>query len=307
MPLRLQGNLSSIFFIFTKTILIIYSSGVTMQKIIFIDIDGTLVNDHGVIPESAKIAIRKAREKGHLVFLCTGRSKAEIFSDILEVSVDGMIAAAGGYVEIGEKVLFHEMVKTEDVQHLVEFFNKHGIDFYLESNDGLFASKNSKNHIRAIIEKYIMEHPEAKEEIKRGFQPFLDILIEGEELVRAGINKIAFLGSDIPIEVIKKEFEATFTVIPSTVSLLGNNSGELSVLGVHKATAIEKVIQHLNIAKENTFAYGDGMNDIEMLEFVKHGIAMDNAKEAVKKVADDITDTPINDGIYKSFKKYGLI
>ncbi|WP_026564889.1 Cof-type HAD-IIB family hydrolase [Bacillus sp. UNC41MFS5] len=278
-----------------------------MQKIIFIDIDGTLVNDHGVIPESAKIAILKARENGHLVFICTGRSKAEIFSEILEVGFDGMIAAAGGYVEIGEKVLFHEMVKPEDVEHLIEFFNKHRIDFYLESNDGLFASKNCKNHIGTIIEKYILEHPNAREEIKRGFQPFLDILIEGEEMVEAGINKISFLGSDVPFEVIKKEFEATFTVIPSTIFLLGNNSGELSVLGVHKATAIEKVIQHLNIDKENTFAYGDGMNDIEMLEFVKHGIAMGNAKEAVKKVADDITDTPNDDGIFKSFKKYGLI
>jgi len=72
--------------------------------------------------------------------------------------------------------------------------------------------------------------------------------------------------------VIKKEFEDTFTVIPNTISILGDNNGELSVLGVHKATAIEKVIQHLNIDKEYTFAYGDGMNDIEMLEFVKQFI-----------------------------------
>lgn len=76
---------------------------------------------------------------------------------------------------------------------------------------------------------------------------------------------------------------------------------------LHKATAIEKVIQHLNIDKEYTFAYGDDMNDIEMLGFVKHGIAMGNAKEIVKKVADDITDTHNDDGIYKSFIKYGLI
>ncbi|MFS0777814.1 HAD family hydrolase [Neobacillus sp. 3P2-tot-E-2] len=278
-----------------------------MQNIIFIDIDGTLVNDHGVIPESAKIAIRKARENGNLVFICTGRSKAEIFSEILEVGFDGMIAAAGGYVEIGENVLLHEKLKSEEVQHLVEFFNKHGIDFYLESNNGVFASINCKNHLSTIIEKYIMDHSDAMEEIKRGFQPFFDILIEGEELVREDINKISFLDSEVPIEVIMTEFGAAFTVIPSTVSLLGNNSGELSVLGVHKATAIAKVIQHLNIDKENTYGYGDGLNDIEMLEFVKNGIAMGNAKETVKQVADDITDTHNNDGIYKSFIKYGLI
>ena len=68
-----------------------------------------------------------------------------------------------------------------------------------------------------------------------------------------------------------------------------------------------KVIEHFNISKEHTFAYGDSLNDLEMLEFVQHGIAMGNAHEAVKKVADDITDTHDENGIYNSFKKYGFI
>ncbi|MGM0904179.1 MAG: HAD family hydrolase [Bacillota bacterium] len=278
-----------------------------MKKVIFIDVDGTLINDYGVVPESAKHAVRKARENGHLVFLCTGRSKAELFPEILEVGFDGVIGAAGGYVEIDQEVLFHERVKKEDVQHLVDFFNKHGIDFYLESNGGLFAGGNCKMRIRAIIENLLTEKPEAKEEIEKGLQPFHDILIEDEDLIREDINKISFLGSDLPYETIRKEFESTFTVIPSTVSFFGNNSGELSIPGIHKATAIAKLLQHLKIRKEDTFAYGDGLNDLEMLEFVQHGIAMGNAKEVVKEAADDITDSHDEDGIYNSFRKYGLI
>ncbi|WP_404330783.1 HAD family hydrolase [Mesobacillus maritimus] len=278
-----------------------------MQKVIFIDVDGTLINDYGVVPESAKHAVRKARENGHLVFLCTGRSKAELFPEILEVGFDGVIGAAGGYVEIDQEVLFHERVKKEDVQHLVEFFNKHGIDFYLESNGGLFAGGNCKMRIRSIIENLLTEKPEAKEEIEKGLQPFHDILIEDEDLIREDINKISFLGSDLPYETIRKEFESTFTVIPSTVSFFGNNSGELSIPGIHKATAIAKLLQHLKIRKEDTFAYGDGLNDLEMLEFVQHGIAMGNAKEVVKEAADDITNSHDEDGIYNSFKKYGII
>jgi Cof subfamily protein (haloacid dehalogenase superfamily) len=278
-----------------------------MQKIIFIDVDGTLVNDHGAVPESAILAIRKARENGHLVFISTGRSKAELFPEILEVGFDGIIGAAGGYIEIGEEILFHERVKKEDVQHLVEFFNKHGIDFYLESNGGLFAGGNCKQRISGIIDHLLMEKPEAKEEIEKGLQPFHDTLIVGEDVIREDINKISFLGSDLPFELIRKEFESKFTVIPSTVPIFGSNSGELSIPGIHKATAIEKLLRHLKISKEDTFAYGDGLNDIEMLEFVQHGIAMGNAKEAVKKVADDLTDTHDEDGIYNSFKKYRLI
>lgn len=271
------------------------------------DIDGTLVNDNGVIPESAKVAVRKARENGHLVFICTGRSKAELFPEILEVGFDGIIGAAGGYIEIGEEVLLHERIKTEDVRHVVTYFNQHGIDFYLESNGGLFASENCKHHIRAIIGNLLSEKPEAKEEIEKGLQPFHDILIEDEDLVREDINKISFLGSDTPFEVIRKEFLSKFTVIPGTVPFFGENSGELSVPGIHKATAIAKLLQHLKISKEDTFAYGDGLNDLEMLEFVQHGIAMGNAKEAVKKAADDVTDSHDEDGIYNSFGKYGLI
>lgn len=278
-----------------------------MEKVIFLDIDGTLVNDNGVIPESARLAIQKARANGHLAFICTGRSKAELFPEILEIGFDGIIGAAGGYIEVGEKVILHERVKPEDVQHLVEFFNEHGIDFYLESNGGLFASKNCKSRIRSIIEKLMVENPEAKEEVEKGIQPFHDALIEGEDLIRDDINKISFLGSDFPIETISQEFASKFTVIPSTVPVFGNNSGELSVPGIHKATAIKKLLQHLKIKKEATFAYGDGLNDIEMIEFVQHGIAMGNAKEAVKQVADDVTDTHNENGIYNSFKKYRLI
>lgn len=278
-----------------------------MQKIIFMDIDGTLVNDHGIIPASAKEAVRKAREKGHLVFICTGRLKAELFPDILEVGFDGIIGAAGGYIEINEKVLLHERVSKEDVEHLVGYFDKHGIDYYLESNGGLFASKNCKAHIRKIIDNFLKENPHAKDEVEKGLQPFHDCLIEGENPIRDDINKISFLGSDLPISEISKEFASKFNVISSTVPIFGENSGELSVPGIHKATAIEKLLNHLQIDKQHTYAYGDGLNDLEMLEYVQYGIAMGNAKEPVKLAADDITDTHDEHGIYNSFKKYGLL
>ncbi|GIP64620.1 hypothetical protein J32TS6_31750 [Virgibacillus pantothenticus] len=278
-----------------------------MKKIIFMDIDGTLVNDNGVVPESAKSAVQKARENGHLIFISTGRSKAELYEDILDIGFDGIIGAAGAYIEVGQEVILHETVDPEDVQHLVDYFSQHGIDFYLESNGGLFASKYCKKHIRSIIDKVIEENHEAKEEVEKGILPFHDALIEGESLIRDDINKISFLGSDLPIEKISEEFGTKFNIISSTVPIFGENSGELSVPGIHKATAIVKVLEHLNINRKNSFGYGDGMNDLEMIQYVHRGIAMGNAKEALKLAADDITDTPDEDGIFNSFVKYGLI
>ena len=91
------------------------------KKIIFFDVDGTLVSDTGGIehvPESAKRAIALTRAKGNLVYLCTGRSKAEIYDFILECGIDGVIGAGGGYIEIGNQMLYHKKVTNKAVNHM---------------------------------------------------------------------------------------------------------------------------------------------------------------------------------------------
>ena len=85
-----------------------------MSKLIFLDVDGTLVDYHNRIPESAVKAIRQAREKGHLVYVCTGRSKAEMQPELWEIGLDGMIGGNGSYVEHHGQVLMHQLISKED-------------------------------------------------------------------------------------------------------------------------------------------------------------------------------------------------
>ena len=277
------------------------------KKVVFLDVDGTLVNDNGVVPESAKIAVRKAKENGHYIFLCTGRSKAELYDDIMEIGFDGVIGAAGGYIEVNNEMILHKKVSREDVEHLVRYFDENNIDFYLESNGGLFASKNCKKTLNRLVFEGVDKESEQYKELEKGIGQFIEALIEGENLIRDDINKVSFLDSETSIEVIKEEFKDKFNVIHCTVPMFGENSGELSVPGVHKALAIEYLLEYLGLPKEVTFAYGDGINDMEMLQYVNCGIAMGNAKEALKEIACDITGTHDEDGIYNSFEKYGLI
>ncbi|MBC5624706.1 Cof-type HAD-IIB family hydrolase [Clostridium sp. NSJ-49] len=277
------------------------------KKVIFLDVDGTLVNDNGVVPESAKDAVRQARNNGHYVFLCTGRSKAEIYDEIMEIGFDGVIGAAGGYIEVNNEIILHKKVDREDVEHLVNYFDKNNIDFYLESNGGLFASKNCKKTLNKLVFEGVDKDSKLYKELEKGIGQFIEALIEGEDLIRDDINKISFLDSETSIETIRDEFKDKFNVIHCTVPMFGENSGELSVPGVHKALAIEYLIEHLGLSKETTFAYGDGINDMEMLQYVNYGIAMGNANEALKEIACDITGTHDEDGIYNSFKKYRLI
>lgn len=280
----------------------------TDRKIIFIDVDGTLCNDEGFVPESAAIAIKEARKNGHLVYLCTGRSKAEIYDYIMEIGFDGIIGAGGGFVEVGNKMLYHRKVSEENVRHLVEFFNKHNVDFYIESNGGLYASKNLIPKLEEILYGDIENDPVARDKKEHNPNHFIEALITGQDLYRDDVNKACFLEPrDISFEQIKEEFKNEFEVIHCTVPAFGEDSGELGVPEVHKATAIEVLLKHLNINIKDTIAFGDGLNDIEMFEFCELGIAMGNAKEGLKEIADEITNTHDEGGIYNSLKKHGLI
>lgn len=276
------------------------------QQIIFLDVDGTLCNEHGVIPPSAIEAIQQARSNGHLVYLCTGRAKAEIYDFILDIGFDGMILSSGAYIIINDTVLFDRHLSKEEVIDIVEFFDSHDIHYYLESNNGLYASEGGLKVLHEFVESLIEESPHKKDQIMQGMGSFVNSMLPLKDSTLEDINKISILSNSYGFDNLIKKYPQ-YDMIPNTVAEFGENSGELSIPGITKGSAIQLVLEHLKIDPKNTFGYGDSYNDHEMIEVVAHGIAMGNATEALKEIADDITDTHNNDGIYKSFKKYNLI
>jgi Cof subfamily protein (haloacid dehalogenase superfamily) len=276
------------------------------RRAVFLDVDGTYVNDRGVVPESARRAVVQARANGHRVFLCTGRAVAELWDHIMEAGFDGVIASAGGYVELGGEVLLHRSMSVDDVLHVVEFFDVHGVEYYLEANSGLYGSRHSKARLRQLVYGGVSDE-DVLAELEKGLGPFIDSLIDDQDLVRDDINKVSFLDSEVPIETIRAEFAGHLDVIPVTVPMFGPNSGEMSIPGIHKATAIELLLKHAGIARDDTIAYGDGLNDLEMIEFVHLGIAMGNAHPRLKAAAHAVTGEPDQDGIHTSFTALGLI
>lgn len=279
------------------------------KRIVFVDVDGTLVNDDGLVPDSARTAIIEARNNGHQVYLCTGRSKPELYESILSIGFDGIIGAGGGYVEVDDKIIYHQKVANEDVVHMVDFFNKKKLDFYLESNGGLFASENLESHLNKLIYGDVENDPTARGKQKNNPHPFMGSLTFGEtNLYRTDVNKACFLeNKEVPFEEIKNEFSGKFEVMHCTVPIFGDDSGELMVPNIHKATAIEILLEHIGKDKQDTIGIGDGMNDAEMLTFCKTGIAMGNAKEGLKLLADEVTSSVDEDGLFTSFQKHGLI
>ena len=126
------------------------------RKIIFLDVDGTLIDYDNHIPKSAVVAIRWAREKGHLVYVCTGRSKAEMSPEIWDIGFDGMIGGNGSYVEHEEQVVLHQLIPREVAKRLVDWLQERGLEFYLESNNGLFASRGFREAARPVLRTYVL-------------------------------------------------------------------------------------------------------------------------------------------------------
>ena len=106
------------------------------KKLIFLDIDGTLVAALSSPTRPVKQAIQQARAKGHLVFLCTGRNLPIIGEDILEIGFDGVIASAGSYVAVGDEVLFDHLLPEELVQECLTVFHDLGMFCRIETPEG---------------------------------------------------------------------------------------------------------------------------------------------------------------------------
>ena len=84
-------------------------------------------------------------------------------------------------------------------------------------------------------------------------------------------------------------------------------SGEMTKMGVNKATGMQRLMDELKIGREDTIAFGDGPNDVEMLQFAGTGVAMGNAIPAVKQYADMVTDKIDEDGLYHAFERLHLL
>jgi Cof subfamily protein (haloacid dehalogenase superfamily) len=270
------------------------------MKTIFLDVDGTLVADKGTVPESAILAIKQAQMNNHKIVLCTGRAMAEIYQPILDIGFDGIIACGGNYVETNNEVLFERAFSIEELNELYSYFNVHNIDFYAEANSGIYASEGCIRYLDNLINDI------ESELVKQSLSHFKNHIISGADLYRSDINKISFLGSNHPFTELLNDFGSKYELFDLVVPVFGKNSGEISIKGTDKVLGIKLIMEHFGCDHEHTVAIGDGNNDISMLSYVNFGIAMGNATDRLKEVADYITDDVNEHGLSKAFEYLAL-
>ena len=279
-----------------------------MRKILFLDVDGTIVDYDNHLPESAVTAIQKARARGHLVYVCTGRSKAEMPEEIWNIGFDGMIGGNGSYVEHQGQILMHQLIPFDVEKRVVDWLESRGLEFYLESNNGLFASRNFREAALPAMRAYALGKGASQEEVAylEVEEAFHGIVFDGE-LYRDDLNKVSFILSSYQDHLDSKE--AFPELKAGTWGGRGEHAlfGDLGVKDIDKAHAVTVILEHLGASKEDTIAFGDAKVDIPMLEACHIGVAMGNGGPEIKAMADMMTDDVQADGLYKAFEELNLI
>lgn len=279
-----------------------------MSKIVFLDVDGTLIDYEAKMPESAGKAVDLARKNGHKVYICTGCSKAEILQRNL-CDLDGMIGGNGAYVEDEGKVVMHQGLSQEDVKHIVDWCNERHLGFYLEANSGMYCNDYMLEQGPETMIKYALGKGADIEQAKLASKGFVGgfIHLQGEDLYRDDVNKISFILSSYQDHLDSKvEFPH---LIANTWGGKGEVAlfGDLGPAGITKRHAIEVLLDYLHADQKDTISFGDAKIDLSMFECCAYNVAMENGGKEIKEAADYITSDVNEDGLWNAFKHLGLI
>lgn len=275
------------------------------RKSIFLDVDGTLVSGHATMNPKVVEAINRARQNGHYVFICTGRNKTGIKYELVKADFDGIIASAGSYIEIDNKVIHSVYFNKLLVDKISKVFDENNIYYNYECTDVTYMSKK-------MVELFIggVNFESGNIELEKMMQEeFKKFSIQDLSLYNnQDIHKICFIATDQnDVERVKKQLGDDVNMVIHDIFDATTINGELISKVDNKATAIKQVIDYLGIDKKDTIAFGDSMNDYEMINFVECGIAMGNACKELKEVASRVCRSVDEDGIYYEFIELGLI
>lgn len=256
-----------------------------MIKAIFFDIDGTLLSHRTKsIPQSTIQAFRQLREKGILLFTSTGRHMLEMEQlPLEELEFDGYITLNGQLnMNVKKEVIDENPIHEEDVKVMVEVFDKKELPIMIVEKDKM----------------YINFADEQVEEAQKAISsPIPDIgVYSGEKIYQFVIYDRANQAKEIQKRLLH-----------STMVYWNNDAIDVIPTVGGKSMGIQNVIRDLGIKSEEIMAFGDGHNDIDMLQYAGIGVAMGNSSDDVKEEADYVTTDIDEDGIFWALKHFEII
>ncbi|AXM88041.1 Cof-type HAD-IIB family hydrolase [Anoxybacillus ayderensis] len=255
------------------------------RKIVFFDIDGTLLDHEKQLPTSTYEAIHELKKQGVYVAIATGRAPFMFESLREQLGIESFVSFNGQYVVFEKEVIYNQPLDRERLHALKQMAHDNEHPLIFMDADTMRASVADHPYIHESMGSLKSVHP-----------PYDETYYEQNDIYQA-------------LLFCKPEEEQMYVTAFPMFHFVRWHAVSTDILpyGGSKAEGIKKMIEQLGIARENVYAFGDGLNDTEMLRFVGTGVAMGNGHEEAKKVADFITKPVDEDGILFGLRQLGLL
>lgn len=251
----------------------------------FFDIDGTLLSfrTHTVSPGTVQ-ALQQLRKKGIYTFISSGRPK--ILIPPMPLEFDGYVTMNGGYCFMDNHVLLRNPIPQEETDRWLRFAREQGICTMIFTEREMFINTHTDPVGVAIRDQLEFEMP-----------PLLDI---NDMIGRETYQIIAVMPASRDAEVLSMLPHCRLPRWHPAFS-------DVVAVGNSKASGIGSILQHLGLRQDECIAFGDGANDIEMLQYCGIGVAMGDADPLVKSHADYVTTSVDNEGILHALQHFGIL
>jgi len=253
------------------------------MALIFLDLDGTALYK-GKPVKGVLESIKALKANNHLVALATGRSPLLLYDNDKVFDTDLLVLANGGYVLAGGKVIHERYIPSDIVKKLMDYSDREQTDLVIEYSDEYISYRKDSDIANRFSQIFEIENPR----------------YDGEFYPDRKVYSMLVFNKD-NVEAMKKANPELAFNESNALGYDVNLQGEL------KAEGVKALVEYLEYPWEETYAIGDGHNDITMLKYVRHGIAMGNSKDDVKAAAEYVT-TDVNDfGVMNALQHYKLI
>ena len=259
------------------------------KKAIFFDIDGTIWDRNNYIPDSTIESIHRLRKKGHLTFICSGRTKAYIRNPkLLNIGFDGIVSGCGTMIEYHDETILYEKMDVDLTADTIRIARKYGCRPILEGRTYLYMDPDEFAEDR-YGQKLIREMGDYLRTIQG-------------EWGRWEISKLSCATDHADRENCFRELSPYYHFLIHNPYVV-----EMVPKGYDKGTGIRKVCEMLDMDLSDTIAFGDSANDIGMLQTAGIGVVMGNGSEDAKHAADYITTSLMEDGIKNACIHLGIL
>ena len=265
-----------------------------MYKAVFIDLDGTLLrNDHS-ISEATRDTIQQLIKKNILVVLVSARPLHGItpISEWLGIQSSPLASLNGAYISMDDKMIYqschdlqtnvevHQRTKALDVTLI--YYN--GLKWYAEISNAAIAKEQRITDVNITI------------------APFKSLMQEWEQN-KSCSNKMMAIGNEITINELENKL---LSIYKDNLNIYTSKPTYLEIMrkDASKTNALVILLKKFNISREQAIAIGDNYNDRDMIIYAGKGIAMGNAPEPIKSIADYVTETNENDGVRKAIELF---